>query len=269
MENLMLTGTHSPENAVMSLFNLHGQVALVTGGVGGLGRPIAAGLAGAGATVAIADLMLDQADAVLAEIAVTGQAGLALPLDVTSAASVQAVVDRLLADFGRIDILVNCHGLTKRAPAVDFLEADWDRILDVNLKGTFLCCQCVGRVMIQQGRGSIINLASIGGLVGLPNSVAYCASKGGVVQLTRTLGVEWAALGVRVNAIAPSSFNTPMVRRVLDAEPEYRQRVVSKIPIGRIAEANEIVGTVIYLASAASSMVTGAILSVDGGYTAQ
>ena len=255
----------SPTN----LFDLHGQVALVTGGGGGLGRPIAVGLAAAGATVVVGDLVLDHTDAVLAEIAITGQTGLALPLDVTSPASVQTVIDRLLADFGRIDILVNCHGVTKRTASVDFLEADWDRIIDVNLKGTFLCCQSVGRVMIQQGRGSIINLASIGGLVGLPTSVAYCASKGGVVQLTRTLGVEWAPLGVRVNAIAPSSFNTPMVRHVLDAEPEYRERVVSKIPMGRIAEASEIVGSVIYLASAASSMVTGTILSVDGGYTAQ
>lgn len=251
------------------IFSLTNQVALVTGGVGGLGRPIAAGLAAAGATVAVADLVLDQADGVLAEIAATGQKGLALLLDVTSAASVQLVVDRLLADFGRIDILVNCHGVTKRTAAVDFLETDWNRIIAVNLTGTFLCCQQVGRVMIQQGRGSIINLASIGGLVGLPTSVAYCASKGGVVQLTRTLGVEWAPLGVRVNAIAPSSFNTPMVRRVLDAEPEYRERVVSKIPIGRIADPAEIVGTAIYLASAASSMVTGAVISVDGGYTAQ
>lgn len=255
--------------APLALFDLTGQVALVTGGVGGLGRPIAAGLAAAGATVAVADLTLEQADGVLAEIAASGRPGIALPLDVTSAASIQSVVDRLLADYGRLDILVNSHGVTKRMAAVDFPEADWDRIIDVNLKGAFLCCQIVGRVMIQQGRGSIINLASIGGLVGLPASVAYCASKGGVVQLTRTLGVEWAPLGVRVNAIAPSSFNTPMVRRVLDAEPEYRERVVSKIPIGRIAEPSEIVGSVLYLASAASSMVTGTILSVDGGYTAQ
>ena len=261
----MMTQNSSPLN----LFDLTGQVALVTGGVGGLGRPIAAGLAAAGATVVVADLTVDQADGVLAEIAANGKLGLALPIDVTSATSVQSVVDRLLADYGRIDILVNCHGVTKRMAAVDFLEADWDRIMDVNLKGTFLCCQRVGRVMIQQGHGSIINLASIGGLVGLPTSVAYCASKGGVVQLTRTLGVEWAPLGVRVNAIAPSSFYTPMVRRVLDAEPEYRDRVVSKIPSGRIAEPSEIVGSVLYLASAASGMVTGAILSVDGGYTAQ
>jgi NAD(P)-dependent dehydrogenase (short-subunit alcohol dehydrogenase family) len=264
-----MTETHIQPTSPTSLFDLRGQVALVTGGLGGLGRPIAAGLARAGATVVVADVALDQADTVLAEIMATGQRGLALPLDVTNASSVQMVTDRLLAEFGRIDILVNSHGLTKRVPSVDFPEADWDRIMGVNLKGTFLCCQIVGRVMIQQGRGSIINLASIGGLVGLPNSVAYCASKGGVVQLTRTLGVEWAPLGVRVNAIAPSSFNTPMVRRVLDAEPEYRERVVSKIPMGRIAEPTEIVGTVIYLASAASGMVTGAILPVDGGYTAQ
>jgi len=260
-----MTKANSPAN----LFDLTGQVALVTGGAGGLGHPIAVGLAAAGATVVVADLVLDQADAVLAEIAATGQRSLALALDVTRASSVQAVTDRVLADFGRLDILVNSHGLTKRTPAVDFLEADWDQIIGVNLKGAFLCCQTVGRVMIRQGRGSIINLASIGGLVGLPTSVAYCASKGGVVQLTRTLGVEWAPLGVRVNAIAPSSFNTPMVRRVLEAEPAYRERVVSKIPLGRIAEPSEIVGTVIYLASAASGMVTGAILPVDGGYTAQ
>jgi NAD(P)-dependent dehydrogenase (short-subunit alcohol dehydrogenase family) len=264
-----MTITPTYPNSPASLFNLTGQVALVTGGLGGLGRPIAAGLAAAGASVAVADLTLAGAEAVLAEIAAAGQRGLALPLDVTKAASVQTVTGRLMGELGRIDILVNCHGVTKRAPALDFPEADWDHIIAVNLKGVFLCCQIVGRVMIQQGRGSIINLASIGGLVGLPASVAYCASKGGVVQLTRTLGVEWAPLGVRVNAIAPSSFNTPMVQRVLDAEPEYRQRVVSKIPLGRIADPSEIVGAVVYLASAAAGMVTGAILAVDGGYTAQ
>lgn len=264
-----MSKTNVPSPSPINLFDLRGQVALVTGGVGGLGRPLAVGLAAAGATVAIADIALEHADAVLAEIAATGQKGLAFTLDVTNRAAVQTVTDELCAELGRIDILVNSHGVTKRLPAVEFPEDDWDRIIAVNLKGTFLCCQAVGRVMIAQGRGSIINFASIGGLVGLPTSVAYCASKGGVVQLTRTLGVEWAPLGVRVNAIAPSSFNTPMVQRVLDAEPAYRERVVSKIPSGRIAEPNEIVGTVIYLASAASSMVTGAILSVDGGYTAQ
>jgi NAD(P)-dependent dehydrogenase (short-subunit alcohol dehydrogenase family) len=256
-------------NSPAELFALHGQVALITGGAGGLGRPIAAGLAAAGATVAIADIAIDQAQQAAAAIAAQGGQALGLHLDVTDANSVQAAVDQLVTHWGRIDILVNCHGLTKRLPAVDFPEDEWDRIIAVNLKGLFLCCQRVGRVMIQQGQGSIINFTSIGGLVGLAGSVAYCASKGGVVQVTRTLAVEWAALGVRVNAIAPATFNTPMVQAVLATEPAYHERVVSKIPLGRIAEAGEIVGSVLYLASAASRMVTGTILPVDGGYTAQ
>lgn len=259
----------SDTNRSNALFDLRDQVALVTGGAGGLGQAMANGLAAAGATVVIADMVLDGADEIVKQIESHGQAGMAVSIDVTDSGSVQAVTDQICSKFGRIDVLVNSHGVTKRMDSVDFPEAEWDRIIAVNLKGVFLCCQIVGRVMIRQKRGSIINLASVGGLVGLPMSLPYCASKGGVVQLTRTLGVEWAPLGVRVNAIAPSSFNTTMVRRVLDAEPEYRQRVVSKIPIGRIAEPESIVGAILFLASGASDMVTGTTLPVDGGYTAQ
>jgi NAD(P)-dependent dehydrogenase (short-subunit alcohol dehydrogenase family) len=253
----------------VELFDLRERIALVTGGAGGLGRVFAEGLAACGAIVAVADIDGGGAAAVAAAINQRDQRAVALHVDVTDAQSVRETTDRLCQEFGRIDVLVNSHGTTKRMPAEEFPEAEWNRIIAVNLTGVFLCCQVVGRIMLRQKKGSIINLASIGGLVALPMSVAYCASKGGVVQLTRTLGVEWAPLGVRVNAIAPCSVNTPLVQRVLETEPEYRQRVLDKIPLGRIGEPSEMVGAALFLASDASAMVTATILSVDGGYVAQ
>ncbi len=265
----MTDGNSKHSAAPAEIFDLSGQVALVTGGNGGFGRTIAKGLAAAGSSVVIADVRLDGADDVVSAVESCGQRGLALEMDVTDAGSVQVAVDAIASEFGRIDVLVNSHGVTNRMPFVDYAEAEWDRILDVNLKGTFLCCQSVGRLMLEQGRGAIVNLTSIGGLVGMSNTVAYCASKGGVVQLTRALGVEWASRGVRVNAIAPSAFDTPMARKSIDAEPEYQQRVIDRVPIGRIGDPEELIGAVLFLASGASSMVTGAVLPVDGGFTAQ
>jgi gluconate 5-dehydrogenase len=252
-----------------SRFDLDGEVALVTGAAGGLGAAIASGLAQAGARLVLADVSVDGMAAVQDQIQNMGAEVRVQRTDVTRADEVAAAVDLALDEWRKLDILVNCAGITLRRAAVDFPDAEWDRILAINLKGTWLCCQAAGRVMIRQQRGRIINMASIGGLVGLQMSVAYCASKGGVVQLTRTLAVEWASHGVTVNAIAPCTFETPMVKAVIDSEPEYRQRVVDRIPVGRMGQPEEVIGAVIYLAAPSSSMVTGHILSVDGGYTAQ
>lgn len=250
-------------------FNLENSTALITGAAGGLGSAIARGLARCGVRVALADLTGDPLFTLKEEIAGWGGDVLVQPLDVTASTEVAAAVRMVVGTWGRLDILVTAAGITLRRPAVEFGEEEWDRIIAVNLKGTWLCCQAAGRVMREQGQGRIITMASIGGLVGLPMSVAYCASKGAVVQMTRTLAVEWAPYGITVNGIAPCTFETPMVRRVIEAEEAYKDRVVSHIPLGRMGRPEEIVGTVLYLASPASAMMTGHIIALDGGYTAQ
>ncbi len=246
---------------------LAGRCVLVTGAGGGLGSALARGVAAAGAAVAVTDVDPARARAVADAVAAAGGRAWAAPLDVTDAAAVGRVVAAATERLGPIDGLLNVAGITRRGAAVDFPPAEWERILAVNLTGTFLCCQAVGRGMVERGAGAIVNIASIAGRIGLPGTIAYIASKGGVVMLTRGLAVEWAPHGVRVNAIAPSWFATDL-GNLIDREPAYRERVLRRVPLGRMGRPEELVGAAVFLLSDAASMVTGHVLAVDGGVLA-
>ena len=247
-----------------ALFRLDGSAAIVAGGAGGLGSAIARGLAECGAAVAVADRAATEAKEIADGIVGAGGRAIAIEVDVTSAASVERMVATAEDTLGAVDVLVNSAGITRRTPALEFSEADWNAILAVNLTGVFLACQAAGRRMVARGRGRIVNLASIAGEIGLPGTLAYSASKGGVVMLTRALAVEWAASGVRVNAIAPSWFRTSM-GGLMEREPEYARHAMGRVPLRRMGEPAELVGATVFLASDASAMVTGHVLAVDGG----
>lgn len=251
------------------LFRLDGRTAIITGGAGAIGAAIARGFAAVGASVAIADRNGPGAEAVVAELAAQGGDVLAIPTDVTDETSVDASVQRVVDRWGRVDVLVTCAGFGSRGAALDYERERFASILDTNVTGMFLCCRAAGRVMCVAGRGSIVNIASIAGLVGYPGNPAYIASKGGVVQLTRALAVEWAASGVRVNAIAPGVIEAPGVAAQIAREPAFYEAFRAKHPIGRFGQPGEIVGPALFLASDAASFVTGHILAVDGGYVAQ
>lgn len=253
--------------AATSRFDLTGQRALVTGAARGLGSSIAIALAEAGADVALGVRSANSGENVAAEIERVGRRCLVVPMDVTDLGQIAAATDLVTASFGGIDLLVNNAGLGPENPAEKVTEADFDLTFDVNVKGLFFTSQAVGKVMIAQGSGRIVNMSSQAGLVALPGEAVYCASKAAVSHLTRCLAVEWGVHGINVNAVAPTFIRTPGTEPAL-ADPAFHADVVERIAaLHRIGEPEDVAGAVIFLASPAASLITGETLVVDGGWT--
>ena len=253
----------------VELFKLHGRTAVVTGGARGLGRIMAEALAEAGARVCLTSRTAEQAEAAAAELAAaTGASvvGVGGHLHTTEAvARLHAAVGEAV---GHVDILINNAGVNIRGTASEITEADWDAVMDANLKAPFLVSRAFGPAMCQRGWGRVINVSSMLGAIALPGRAPYASAKTGVLGLTRVLALEWAAAGVTVNALCPGPFATEMNRQLLD-DPEKYKAFVAKLPVGRWGHLHEVKGAVVYLASEASSFMTGASLTIDGGWTAQ
>jgi NAD(P)-dependent dehydrogenase (short-subunit alcohol dehydrogenase family) len=250
-----------------SALELNSKVAVLIGGTSGIGRAIAHGLAEAGADVVTTSRRMEQVEAAATEIEERGRRTLRLASDVSDRASLQRVLEESVRVFGKVDILVNCAGRTKRGPTLDFTEEDWNTIMETNLTGTLRACQVFGRHMLEREYGRIINIASLSTFVALHEVAAYAASKAAVASLTKSLAVEWSERGVNVNAIAPGVFRTALNQKLLD-ETERGHEFLLRTPMKRFGKVEELAGAAIFLASDAASFVTGEVLVVDGGFLA-
>ena len=256
--------------SIKEMFSLKGRKAVVTGGGGGIGSAIAFGFAEFGADVALLDLNITSIEVVKSKLEAKFPVKvLAIRADICDLKQVETAIKRIISEFGHIDILVNCHGVRQWSPAEEMDEKDWDKMLNVNLKGVFLTCQVVGRHMINRRYGKIVNIASMSGkIVNKPQpQLHYNASKAGVIMLTKSLAAEWAKHNINVNSVSPGYTLTPLVEKLLESKTNYVDYWKPLIPLGRFAKPIDVVGSVIFLSSEAASYVTGHNLIVDGGYT--
>ena len=246
---------------------LAGRVAVVTGGTSGIGLALVRGLAEAGAHVVPISRRAEQVDAAAAEVEALGRRTVRVTADVSDRASLEAALARVVAELGKVDILVNCAGITKRTPTLDVSDEEWNAILETNLTGSWRACQVFGRHMLERGYGRIVNIASLASFVGLFEVAAYTASKSGVAGLTRALAVEWGRRGVNVNAIAPGVYRTALNSALLDGTDRGKEFLL-RTPLGRFGRTEELSGACVFLASEAASYINGEVLTVDGGFLA-
>lgn len=250
------------------LFKLDGKIALVTGSARGLGKEIALSLAQNGASLILADIVYPEQTA--KEIEDIGLRCLSIQMDISDEAKVENLVKRSISEYKKVDILINNAGISQLSytPTEEMPIEEWDKIIRINLRGTFLCCKYIGRQMIKSGGGNIVNISTTAGISGVPRAPGYCASKAGIILLTKSLALEWARYNIRVNAIAPHYLETELTEGLRASEKVY-SGLVKQIPLKRFGKTSEIVGAVLLLSSNASSYITGTVLVVDGGFLAQ